>query len=97
MKTKVIKFELLEKTINKIKKTNERYIVVRDEFEKQELEILCNTNFKEIYSSNKEKIRKAHIKKKLKELYDEKNKLKIELEYQRNICNLYKEMIKWGE
>ncbi len=91
------KFKLLETTIKIVKDTHTRYIEIRDKFEKAELEILCNTDFKEIYGANNEKIRKAHVKEELKELYDEKNRLKIELEYQRNLCDLYKELIKWEE
>lgn len=89
------KLDLLQVTIELVKDTHINYIKVRDEFEKQELEILCNTDFKEIYGANNEKIRKAHIKKELKELYDKKNELKIDLEYRRNLVELYKEMVKW--
>lgn len=97
MATKILKFELLEKTIENVKSCHQEYIKIRDEFERQELEILCNTDFKELYGANNDKIRKAHIKKELNDLYNHKNELKIELEYQRNLCDLYKEMIKWEE
>lgn len=51
----------------------------KDEFEKKENEILLNTDFKEIYGQNNEKIRKNHVKEELSDLYNKKNKLKLEI------------------
>lgn len=91
------KLDLLRITIENCRNTHIEYIQTRDEFERKELEILCNTDFKEIYGANNEKIRKAHVKKELKELYDKKNQLKIDLEYERNLIDLGKEMVKWEQ
>lgn len=91
------KLELLRITIENCRKTHMEYIQTRDEFERQELEILCNTDFKEIYGANNEKIRKAHVKSKLKDLYNKKNELKVSLEYQRNLIDLGKEMVRWED
>lgn len=56
-------------------------INLKETYAEQEQEILSNTDFKELYGANNDKVRKNHIKKELKSLEDAKNDLNVSIDY----------------
>lgn len=88
-----VTLELFILAVNKLRDLKEKYRKTKNEFESKEFHILIETDFKEIYGQNNDKIRKGHIKKELGELYEEKQKLKDEIDYQENLVEYYRGVI----
>lgn len=74
-------FKEWEKYIRELSEKEIDLINLKETYAEQEQEILSNTDFKELYGANNDKVRKNHIKKELKSLEDAKNDLIISTEY----------------
>lgn len=74
-------FKEWEKYIRELSEKEIDLINLKETYAEQEQEILSNTDFKELYGANNDKVRKNHIKKELKSLEDAKNDLIVSIEY----------------
>ena len=69
---------------------------VKEEFTVKEFDIVFKSdiNFKELYGSTSEKVRKQHAKDVLSDLYDKKVSLELSVEFLRMYIGLLKEVIR---
>ena len=68
--------------LNQLKDDEKALAKIDDEYKKQEMDILQNTNFEKLYNGkNNEKIRKAHVKKELKPMAEDKKNLELKIEH----------------
>ena len=69
---------------------------VKEEFTVREFDIVFKSdiNFKELYGSTSEKVRKQHAKECLKELSDKKASLELSVEFLKSYIGLLKEVIR---
>ena len=74
-------FKEWEKYIRELSEKEIDLINLKETYAEQEQEILSNTDFKELYGANNDKVRKNHIKKELKSLEDAKNDLNVSIDY----------------
>lgn len=74
-------FKEWEKYIRELSEKEIDLINLKETYAEQEQEILSNTDFKELYGANNDKVRKNHIKKELKSLEDAKNDLIVSIDY----------------
>ena len=68
------------KLINELKDDEAKLLLLKKYYETRENTIINKTNFKEIYGANNEKIRKAHVKKELKNTVEQKEALTLKIE-----------------
>ena len=90
---KVLGDDLLEwkKLLDTIYNDEEKLSKMDDDYKKQEMHILQTTNFEKLYNGrNNEKIRKAHVKKSLKALVDEKENLELKIEHNKRMVSFLK-------
>jgi len=74
-------FNIWEMAIEEIKEKSIELINIKETYNQLEQDILLNTDFKELYGVNNEKVRKNHIKSELKEFVDKKHDLEIRIDY----------------
>ena len=74
-------FKEWESAIIELSEKEVDLINLKELYSEQEQEILSNTDFKELYGANNDKVRKNHIKKELKSLEDAKNDLIVSIDY----------------
>jgi hypothetical protein len=74
-------FREWEKSIDDLKTTHIELINLKETYAQLEQEIVENTNFKELYGANNQKVRDNHVKNELKDLVDIKHELKLKSEY----------------
>lgn len=69
------------KSIDDLKTTHIELINLKETYAQLEQEIVENTDFKELYGANNQKVRDNHVKNELKDLVDIKHELKLKSEY----------------
>ena len=74
-------FREWEKSIDDLKTTHLELINLKETYAQLEQDIVENTDFKEIYGANNQKVRDNHVKNELKDLVDKKHELKLKSEY----------------
>lgn len=74
-------FREWEKSIDDLKTTHIELINLKETYTQLEQEIVENTDFKELYGANNQKVRDNHVKNELKDLVDIKHELKLKSEY----------------
>ena len=74
-------FREWEKSIDYLKTTHIELINLKETYAQLEQDIVENTDFKEIYGANNQKVRDNHVKNELKDLVDIKHELKLKSEY----------------
>ena len=74
-------FREWEKSIDDLKTTHIELINLKETYAQLEQEIVENTDFKELYGANNQKVRDNHVKNELKDLVDKKHELKLKSEY----------------
>ena len=74
-------FREWEKSIDDLKTTHIELINLKETYAQLEQDIVENTDFKEIYGANNQKVRDNHVKNELKDLVDIKHELKLKSEY----------------
>lgn len=68
--------------LNQLEADEKALAKIDDEYKKQEMDILQNTDFEKLYNGkNNEKIRKAHVKKELKHMAEDKKNLELKIEH----------------
>ena len=68
------------KLINELKYDEEKLKTTKKYYDSREMDILTNTDFNKIYKANNDKIRKAHVKKKLKNTIEQREQLELKIE-----------------
>ena len=73
------------------------YMRLKEEYNQKEFEIvyLSDINFKELYGSTSEKVRKQHASTVLKPLKDELNGLELSIDYLKRYIVFIRELCKW--
>lgn len=74
-------FREWEKSIDDLKTTHIELINLKETYAQLEQDIVENTNFKELYGANNQKVRDNHVKNELKDLVDKKHELELKSEY----------------
>lgn len=74
-------FREWEKSIDELKTTHIELINLKETYAQLEQDIVENTNFKELYGANNQKVRDNHVKNELKDLVDKKHELELKSEY----------------
>ena len=90
---KLLGDDLMEwkKLLDQTYKDEEKLAKMDEEYKKQEMDIIQNTNFEKLYNGrNNEKIRKAHVKKTLKPLVDEKENLELKIDHNKKMISFLK-------
>ena len=86
-------FEEWDKYIDNIIIGEKNLITLKEEFEEQSQEIIANTDFKELYGANNQKVRDNHIKKELHGLSEDITDLKLKIEYAKMRISFLKRLI----
>ena len=79
-----------ETLINKLNNDEKTLSQLKEEYETQSREIIQKTDFNKLYNANNEKVRKAHVKKELKELSDKKKNLEFKISDNKRRISLLK-------
>ena len=79
-----------ETLINKLNNDEKTLSQLKEEYETQSREIIQKTDFNKLYNANNEKVRKAHVKKELKELSDKKKNLEFKISDSKRRISLLK-------
>lgn len=66
--------------INELKQDEEKLAIVKKHYEDREIEIITKTDFNKLYKANNDKIRKYHVRKKLKNTIEQKESLERKIE-----------------
>ena len=74
-------FREWEKSIDDLKTTHVELINLKETYAQLEQDIVENTDFKELYGANNQKVRDNHVKNELKDLVDKKHELELKSEY----------------
>ena len=74
-------FREWEKSIDDLKTTHIELINLKETYAQLEQDIVENTDFKELYGANNQKVRDNHVKNELKDLVDKKHELELKHEY----------------
>lgn len=74
-------FREWEKSIDDLKTIHIELINLKETYAQLEQDIVENTNFKELYGANNQKVRDNHVKNELKDLVDKKHELELKSEY----------------
>ena len=85
-----------EKLVRELGDKETELLKVKEEYTAKEFDIVFKSdiNFKELYGSTSEKVRKQHAKEVLSELHDRKVSLELSVEYLRMYIGLLKEVIR---
>lgn len=86
-------FEEWDKYINNAIIGEKNLINLKQEYEDKSQEIIANTDFKELYGANNQKVRDNHIKKELSELTETINDTKLKVEYAKMRISFLKHLI----
>ena len=70
-----------EKAINELSKKEIEIINLKETYAQLEQDIIDNTDFKELYGANNQKVRDNHVKNELKDLVDKKTDLQIRIDF----------------
>lgn len=96
-------FEEWENLINSVNSNQINLITLKEEYEEKAQKIISETDFKELYGANNQKVRDNHVKKELSDLTDEINDTKLDVEYAKmrisflkRLIDMKTELIKYG-
>ena len=68
------------KLVNELKEDEKKLRRIKNYYDSREVEILTKTDFNRIYNANNDKIRKAHVRKKLKNTLEQKETLELKID-----------------
>jgi len=74
-------FNEWEKAILELTDKEREQINLKETYAQMEQEIIDNTDFKELYGANNQKVRDNHVKAELKDLVDKKHDLELRINY----------------
>lgn len=87
-----------EKAITELSNKEERLTKVKEEYNQKEFDIVFlnkeNVDFKELYGSTSEKVRKQHAALKLQKLANEKTDLELSIDYLKRRIDFIKSIVK---
>lgn len=89
--------ELLDKwetLINKVSMMEIEYYQLKEEIFNEEQKIIKNTDFNALYGANNKDVRKEHLDKSMKEQYDLRKALEIDIDANKRRIYLYAEKVK---
>lgn len=87
-------FNEWEQLIEELSQKEVELINLKEVYGEKEQEILLNTDFKELYGANNDKIRKNHVKKTLQAMTDAKNELEVSIDYLKRRIDFIKNMMR---
>ena len=68
------------KLINQLKTDEEKLNKTKNYYDDRKLDIIMNTDFNKLYKKNNDKVRKYHVRKKLKNTIEQKEMLELKIE-----------------
>ena len=74
-------FNEWERAITELNEKGIELINLKESFNQLEQEIVNNTDFKELYGANNQKVRDNHVRNELKDLVDKKHDLELRIEH----------------
>lgn len=74
-------FQEWEVAIEELKVKETERINLKETYSQLEQEIIDNTDFKELYGANNQKVRDNHVRNELKDLIDKKHDLELRINY----------------
>lgn len=74
-------YEEWERAINEANAKTKTLLDIKETYTQMEQDIIDNTDFKELYGANNQKVRDNHVKNELKDLVDERHDLELRIEY----------------
>ena len=86
-------FKEWEKAINELSHKEVELTNLKEVYAEKEQEILTNTDFKELYGANNDKVRKNHVKKTLQAMTDAKQDLEISIDYLKRRIDFIKNLM----
>ena len=96
-------FKEWAKAIEELEKKSKTLLNLKETYAQMEQKIIDETDFKELYGANNQKVRDNHVKNELKDLVDERNDLEIRVDYLkrridyiRNIMAMQRALIEVG-
>jgi len=87
-------FEEWDKYIDNVIIGEKNLINLKQEFEEQSQEIIANTDFKELYGANNQKVRDNHVKKELGTWYDTIKDLEFSIDWIGRRISFLRELIR---
>ena len=95
-------FSKWDTLIDKLQENEYKLIVLKEKYEEEAQKIIDETDFKEIYGANNQKIRDNHVKKELQALSDDITDLKLQIsndvrriEFLKHLVRLKTELIRY--
>ena len=86
-------FQEWESAINEISKKEKELINIKETYAQMEQQILEETDFKELYGANNQKVRDNHVKNELKDLVDKKQDLQLRTDYLKRRIDFIKNLM----
>ena len=83
-----------DQAIKELSEKEVELINLKEIYAEKEQEILLNTDFKELYGANNDKIRKNHVKKTLQAMTDAKNDLGVSIDYLKRRIDFIKNLMR---
>ena len=87
-------FNEWENKVNELSEKEVDLLNLKEQYSEQEILVLTETDFKEIYGANNDKIRKNHINKELKPVKDAMNDLELSISYIKRRIDFIKNLMK---
>lgn len=87
-------FNEWEKAILELTDKEKELINLKESYNQLEQDIIDNTDFKEIYGANNQKIRDNHVKAELKDLVDKKHDLELRTNYLKRRIDFIKSIMR---
>lgn len=87
-------FNEWEKAILELNDKGIELINLKESYAQIEQDIIDNTNFKELYGANNQKVRDNHVKNELKDLVDKKHDLELRIDYLKRRIDFIKSLMR---
>ena len=85
-----------ENLLENLKEDERKLTATKKHYEDREMDIIRNTDFNKLYQKNNDKIRKYHVKKKLKNTIEQKEALEFKIEDSKRQISLLKSKVAFG-
>lgn len=96
-------FREWDSAVDEITEKEKELINIKETYAQMEQQILEETDFKELYGANNQKVRDNHVKNELKDLVDKKQDLQLRTDYLKrridfikNLMSMQKTLIEYG-
>lgn len=83
-----------EKAITEIDTKTKDLLNLKETYNQMEQDIIENTDFKELYGANNQKVRDNHVKNELKDMVEQKQTLELRIDYLKRRIDFIKSIVK---